>query len=465
MHIVENFELDPSILRAYDIRGIINDGLDVQTCYALGRAYGTIVKRRISGRSVCVAYDGRETSPDFAKAVRQGMIDCGLSVYDLGLGPTPMVYFGLKHLDADASVMITGSHSPIEHNGIKMALRTGPFYGEDIQEIGQIIRDRDFESGEGREESVDLKQKYVARLISDLTLDRPLKIAWDAGNGAAGAVLQALTDQIPGEHILLYEDVDGRFPNHHPDPTVAKNLVDLQRAVTENGCDLGIGFDGDGDRIGVVGPQGEIYWADILMAIYARDILKRQPGAPIIADVKCSRVLFDEIKRLGGRPIMSPTGHSIIKDRMIAEKAPLGGELAGHICFADIFYGVDDGLYCAVRLLNILGSAADGFSALTGHLPKMAATPEVRLPVDTARKFEIPAEIATNVKTEEGIEVETMDGIRVTTVDGWWLLRASNTESVLSLRAEAFGQDALKRLTHQVERHLEKAGVIFRFED
>jgi phosphomannomutase len=459
----EAFTLDASILRAYDIRGVIGAGLTADACYAVGRAFGTIVKRRIAGSSVCVAYDGRETSPEFAKYVRQGLMDCGLSVYDLGLGPTPMAYYGLKELDTDAAVMITGSHSPIEHNGIKMALRTGPFYGDDVQEIGALIKARDFESGEGREETYDLKPRYIKRLLADLTMDRPLKVAWDAGNGAAGAVLKDFVDQIPGEHILLFEDVDGTFPNHHPDPTVAENLVDLQQAVRDNHCDIGIGFDGDGDRIGVVGPDGEIYWADILMAIYAREILRREPGAPIIADVKSSRVLFDEITRLDGRAIMSPTGHSIIKAKMIAERAPLGGELAGHICFADIFYGYDDGLYCAVRLLNILSGAEGGFPALTGHLPKMIATPEIRLPVDPARKFDISVEIAEKLKDLPDIDVETMDGIRITTPEGWWLLRASNTESVLSLRAEAFTEEGLKTLTGQLEGFLEDVGIAFKF--
>lgn len=459
----EAFVLDASVLRAYDIRGIIGEGLNPAACYAVGRAFGTIIKRRIAGHSVCVAYDGRETSPEFAQQVRRGLMDCGLSVYDLGLGPTPMAYYGQKELDTDAAVMVTGSHSPIEHNGIKMVLRTGPFYGDDVQEIGKLIESRDFESGEGCEEVYDLKPRYIKRLLGDLKMDRPLKIAWDAGNGAMGAVLKDFTDQVPGEHVLLFEDVDGTFPNHHPDPTVAKNLVDLQKAVRENNCDLGIGFDGDGDRIGVVGPEGEIYWADVLMAIYAREILRHQPGSPIIADVKSSRVLFDEISRLGGRPIMTPTGHSIVKARMIAERAPLGGELAGHICFADIFYGYDDGLYCAVRLLNILSTAADGFPALVGHLPKMVSTPEIRLPVDPARKFDIPDEIAEKLKSVPEIDVETMDGIRVTTPEGWWLLRASNTESVLSLRAEAFTDQGLQQLTGQLEGYLQAAGVDFKF--
>ncbi len=463
-HLNESFTLDPSILRAYDIRGIIGDGITEQACYAVGRAYGSIVMRRISGTSVVVGYDGRETSPMFASAMRQGLLDCGLNVYDIGMGPTPMTYFGLKELDADAAVMITGSHSPIEHNGIKMALRTGPFYGDDVQEIGRLVKSGDFEAGQGRIETIDISDKYIKRLLSDLDLKKPLKVAWDAGNGAAGAVLRRFTDQLPGAHYVIYDEVDGTFPNHHPDPTVEKNLVDLQNCVLDNECDVGIGFDGDGDRIGIVGPAGEIYWADILMAMYAAEVLETHPGAPIIADVKSSRVLFDEITRLGGKPVMVQTGHSILKDNMNKMKAPLGGELSGHICFADKYYGFDDGLYCAVRLLNILSHSDDSFVSLTEHLPKMLATPEVRLHVDAERKFDIPKEIATMLADVEGIDVNDMDGIRVTSDLGWWLLRASNTESVLSLRAEAYTEEGFETLKSQMEGYLQTAGVDFKFD-
>lgn len=458
------FTLDPSILRAYDIRGVIGDGITEQACYAVGRAFGTIVMRRITGTSVVVGYDGRETSPQFAAAIRQGLSDCGLNIYDIGMGPTPMTYFGLKELDADAAVMITGSHSPVEHNGIKMALRTGPFYGDDVQEIGRLVQNSDFETGQGRVEVIDIKDKYIKRLLSDLDMKKPLKVAWDAGNGAAGAVLRTFTDQLPGAHYIIYEEVDGTFPNHHPDPTVEKNLVDLQNCVLDNECDLGIGFDGDADRIGIVGAAGEIYWADTLMAMYAAEVLETHPGAPIIADVKSSRVLFDEIERLGGKPVMVQTGHSILKDNMNKMCAPLGGELSGHICFADKYYGFDDGLYCAVRLLNILSRSDDGFVSLTKHLPQMCSTPEVRIHVDADRKFDIPLEIASMLAEVQGITVNDMDGIRVTSQDGWWLLRASNTESVLSLRAESFTEEGLETLKAQLEGYLQTAGVDFKFD-
>lgn len=460
----DNFTLDPGILRAYDIRGIIGEGITEEACYAVGRAFGTVVKRRISGSSVVVGYDGRETSPMFAAAVRQGLSDCGINVYDIGMGPTPMTYFGLKDMGADAAIMVTGSHSPVEHNGIKMALRTGPFYGDDVQEIGALVASNDFEDGQGRIEAIDIKEKYIQRLLSDLDMKKPLKVAWDAGNGAAGAVLKTFTDQLPGAHYVIFDQVDGTFPNHHPDPTVEENLVDLQNCVLDNECDVGIGFDGDADRIGIVGPKGEIYWADTLMAMYAREVLESHPGAPIIADVKSSRVLFDEIERLGGKPVMVQTGHSILKANMQKLKSPLGGELSGHICFADKYYGFDDGLYCAVRLLNILSRSPDGFQSLVGHLPTMLSTPEVRLHVDADRKFDIPKEIAAMLADVEGIDINDMDGIRVTSEQGWWLLRASNTESVLSLRAEAFTQDGLDQLKAQLEGYLQTAGVDFKFD-
>ena len=365
-------------------------------------------------------------------------MDCGLNVYDIGMGPTPMTYYGLKELGADAAVMITGSHSPVEFNGIKMALRTGPFYGEEVQTIGKLVSKQDFEDGEGRAEKVDISAKYLERILSDLNMKRPLKVAWDAGNGAAGVLLKRLTDQLPGAHFLLHEEVDGTFPNHHPDPTIEENLVDLQNCVLDNECDIGIGFDGDADRIGIVGPTGVIYWADTLMAVYAAEVLSTHPGAPIIADVKSSRVLFDEIERLGGKPVMVQTGHSILKDNINKLRAPLGGELSGHICFADKYYGFDDGLYCAIRLLNLISAAENGIVTLTEHLPHMFSTPEVRIHVPEDRKFEIPKQIGDMVKEEGIAKVNDMDGIRVTSEAGWWLLRASNTESVLSLRVESF---------------------------
>ncbi len=451
---------DPSILRAYDVRGEIGTTLKENDCYAIGRTFGSIVARN-GGKSVALGYDGRETSPVFAEAVIAGLQKAGIDVHVVGLGPSPMVYFALHHLQADASVVVTGSHSPVTHNGIKMALAERPFYGDDIQKLGEMAASGDVESGNGARFDVNVYEAYTDRLVADYDCGVELNIAWDIGNGAAGAIIDLLIEKLPGKHTLLYPEVDGTFPNHHPDPTVAKNLVDLQAAVKQHGCDVGIGFDGDADRIGAVDENGDILWADLLMALYAAEVLQTHPGAPIIADVKASRVLFDEIKRLGGQPVMCQTGHSVIKAKMKELKSPLAGELAGHICFADKFYGFDDAPYCAVRLLNLIGHSGKKLSALTAHLPKMHNTPEIRFPVDEARKFDIPKEILQNLRAvqEDTWDICDIDGIRLTTPDGWWLLRASNTESVLTARAEGFDEAGLERLKTMLSEQLEKTGV------
>lgn len=451
----------PSILREYDIRGVVGETLKDADAYFVGRAFGTMVRRHEKGGTVAVGFDGRASSPSFAENVARGLAECGLDVKLIGLGPTPMAYFAMKSLGTDAAVMITGSHSPLSYNGIKMAYKSGPFYGAMIQEIGRLAAAGDFESGQGRIEKADVQDAYVDRLVQDYTGPKALKIAWDNGNGAAGEILRRLVKKLPGEHILLYDEIDGTFPNHHPDPTVAKNLVDLQKAVKEHGCDVGIGFDGDADRIGAVDGDGRILWADLLLAIYAAEVLKAHPGAPVIADVKCSRVLFDEIARLGGRPVMWNTGHSLIKAKMQELKSPIAGELAGHICFADKYYGFDDAPYCAVRLLNILSHSGKTLTELTAHLPVMHNTPEVRFHVPAARKFEIAPEIRARLEREkaQGVEINDIDGVRVTTPDGWWLMRPSNTEDVLTIRAEGFTPEGLARLKAQLAGQLQQSGV------
>lgn len=449
-----------SILREYDIRGTVGDTLKDVDCYFVGRAFGTLVKRR-GGQTVAVGFDGRESSPSFAKNVMQGLVDCGLAVTNIGLGPTPMVYYTMKSQKLDAAVMVTGSHSPLSYNGIKMAYLTGPFYGDMVQEIGRLAAAGDFESGAGSVTEKDVRDEYIDRMLADYHGTRDLSVAWDIGNGATGEVIRRLVKKLPGKHVLLFDDIDGTFPNHHPDPTVAKNLVDLQKAVMKNGCDIGIGFDGDGDRIGAVDAEGNIIWADLIMAVYAAEVLKTHPGAHIIADVKCSRVLFDEIARLGGRPVMWNTGHSLIKARMQELNAPLAGELAGHICFADKYYGFDDAPYCAVRLLDILSRAEKPLSALVAHLPRMENTPELRFHVPAERKFAIAPEILARLKAEgdKNVEINDIDGVRVTTPDGWWLMRASNTEDVLTIRAEGFTAEGLARLKQQLADQLAASGI------
>lgn len=458
------YHFDPTILREYDIRGQVGKNLGEADAFALGQAFGSFVKRQ-GGHKICVGYDGRHSSPALAQALTEGLVSTGMDVESVGLGPTPMLYFAAKDRKADGGIMVTGSHNPPDYNGFKMMLQTGPVFGETIQELGQIAQSGDFEQGTGTAHVIDICDQYVERLLKDLTNDRPLKIVWDAGNGAAGEILQRLTARLPGEHTLLYEDIDGHFPNHHPDPTVDENLEDLIREVKAQGGDLGIAFDGDGDRIGVVDEKGNVLRCDILMTIYARDILAELPGAPIIGDVKCSQVMFDEIARLGGKPVMWKTGHSLVKAKMAELKAPLAGELSGHIFFADKYYGFDDALYCAVRLINALADVDEGLSALTKHLPVLHNTPEVRAEVDEAQKFQIVPQIIENLKkqADADMKLDTIDGVRVSTQDGWWLVRPSNTQNVLVSRAESSTSEGLKRLTDMVSAEIEKLGYKMEF--
>lgn len=465
------YSFDPVILREYDVRGQIGKNLSEQDAYALGHAFGQFVKAHTQNDAICsiaIGYDGRDSSPVLAEALSKGLTEVGVTVHHIGLGPTPMLYFAVKHLKLDAGVMITGSHNPSDYNGFKMMLQNAPVFGAMIQEIGTIATNlASSRSAEipGDVITHDLRDTYITRLVQDLTTSRPLKIAWDNGNGAAGAVLKRLTDQLPGEHIVLFGDVDGRFPNHHPDPTVDANLKDLQAAVKAHNCDLGIAFDGDADRIGVVDENGTVLRCDSLMTLYAKEVLSAHPGAPIIGDVKCSQVMFDEIERLGGKAVMWKTGHSLIKDKMRELKAPLAGELSGHIFFADKYYGYDDALYCAIRLFNAMGETDGALSALTAHLPTLHSTPEIRFQVNETEKFELVPKMISSLKDQnlQDVTLDDIDGIRVCTADGWWLCRPSNTQDVLVARAEASSPEGLKRLQDMAESELEKLGYVVDF--
>lgn len=457
---------DPTILREYDIRGETNKNLSVQDAYILGRAFGTFLRRK-GGKTMCVGYDGRTTSIGLSNALIKGLNETGIDVENVGLGPTPMLWFAVKDRKTDAGIMVTGSHNPAHFNGFKMTLQKEPIYGATIQHIGDIAAKGDFEAGDGTTLSIDIRENYVTRLLHDLQINRPLTIAWDNGNGASGEILKMLVARLPGKHIMLYEDIDGSFPHHHPDPTVDKNLIDLQKAVQENNCDLGIAFDGDGDRIGVIDENRDILRCDILMTIYAKEILEAQPGAAIIGDVKCSQLMFDEINRMGGKGVMWKTGHSLVKSKMAELKAPLAGELSGHIFFADKYYGFDDALYCAIRLINLVSAAPGGLSTLTSHLPRLHSTAEVRFDVEESDKFAIVENIVGSVKKSKNhdVEISDIDGIRVTTSGGWWLLRASNTQSVLVARAEGKTAEDLVNLKAMAIAEVAKTGYELKFID
>jgi phosphomannomutase len=447
----------PTVLREYDVRGIVGQTLGAADARALGQAYATMI-RQGDGRRVCVGMDGRLSSPELAEALIGGLCAAGVDVQWIGRGPTPMLYFAVHHLGADGGIQVTGSHNPPAHNGFKMMLGTRSFFGARIQELGRIAAQAAYAQGEGRRLDAPVFDAYVERLARDFPGGRALSVVWDAGNGAAGEALSALAARLPGRHRLLYADIDGRFPNHHPDPTVDANLEDLRRAVAEEGAEIGIAFDGDGDRIGVVDGRGRIVRGDQLMQILAAEVLPRHPGAPIIADVKASQALFDEIARLGGEPVMWKTGHSLIKAEMAERRAPLAGEMSGHIFYADGFYGHDDALYVAIRLLGILAQGERTLADWRDRMAPLVNTPEIRFDCPDEQKFAVVDQVGARLEAE-GAEVNAIDGVRVTTADGWWLLRASNTQAVLVARAEARDEAGLLRLKQQIAAHLEAAGV------
>lgn len=453
----QGHRFDPTILREYDIRGVVGKTLSTDDANAIGRAYGTVLRRR-RGSRVAVGYDGRLSSPDLAKAAIQGLNAAGVDVLEIGRGPTPMLYFAAHTLEVDGGIMITGSHNPPEYNGFKLVMGKASFFGEDIRTLGAVAAAGDYESGRGSRVEQRIFDAYIDRLARDQAGGEGLKIAWDAGNGAAGEAMVALTARLPGEHILLYQDIDGTFPNHHPDPTVPENLVALRAVVRERGCDLGIAFDGDGDRIGAVDGRGRILWGDQIMLLLARDVLSERPGATIIADVKASQVLFDEIAKAGGKPLMWKTGHSLIKSKMIEEDSPFAGEMSAHLFFADRFYGFDDALYAAVRLIGGVLRSGASLADFRDSLPAVVNTPEIRFPCAEDRKAGVIDEVKGRLR-EQDAEVNDIDGVRVRTEDGWWLLRASNTQDVLVARCEAGDRAGLDRLMAAVRAQLDASGL------
>ena len=447
---------DPTTLREYDIRGVVGKTLGEADAYAIGRGFATRV-RRTGGRTVAVGYDGRHSSPALEAALVAGLNASGVDAVRIGLGPTPMLYFAVHELACDGGVMITGSHNPPDYNGFKMMLGHGPFYGDDITGLGTMAASGDWEEGAGTAHGVDLIDRYVDRLMKDFT-PPPMTIVWDAGNGAAGPVVAKLTARLPGKHVLLFTDVDGDFPNHHPDPTEEHNLVDLKAAVAANTADMGLAFDGDGDRLGAVDGQGRVVWGDQLLGLLAEPVLRALPGATIIGDIKSSQALFDRVAELGGKPLRWKTGHSLIKAKMKETGAPLAGEMSGHLFFAHDYYGFDDGLYAAVRLIGAVAEAGKSLAALKDAMPALVNTPELRFPCADTRKFAVVEEVRARL-TAAGATVDATDGVRVTTADGWWLLRASNTQDVLGARAEATSEAALARLIAELDSALAASPV------
>ncbi len=448
-------QVNPLMFREYDIRGKVDDDLTVEVAEAIGKAYGTVIKREGGQRVVC-GRDGRLSGPKLQEALIKGILSTGVSVVNIGLTPTPVMYFSLFEMDnVDGGIQVTGSHNPPEFNGFKICVGKSTIYGKDIQRLRQLIEKEDFEQGEGSTEDFDILPVYLSFLRENIRLSRPLKVALDCGNGVTALTApQAFKDQ-GCETISLYCEVDGTFPNHFPDPVVEKNIADLKETVLREGADFGVGYDGDGDRIGVIDDKGQILWGDQLLILFAREILKEHPGATIIGEVKCSQVMYDEIARLGGRPVMWKTGHSLIKNKMKEEKALLAGEMSGHIFFADRFFGFDDAVYASLRLAEIVSSAGVSLSEMLADLPKMVATPEIRVECPDEKKFEIVRRLTQRLK-EEGFEVIDIDGARVIFEDGWGLVRASNTQPVLVLRFEAQNEKRLEEIKNLIEGYLKQ---------
>jgi phosphomannomutase len=460
-------QFDQTVLREYDIRGIIGQTLGPDDARAIGRGFATLLRRAVGEDrqvKVAVGYDGRVSSPLLEHALVEGLAASGADVVRIGLGPTPMLYYAeASGEDVDGGIQITGSHNPPNYNGFKMVFQGRPFFGSDILTLGRMAAEGDWLDGNGESEQRQLLDAYVGRLLEGLAgipAERlaSLRIGWDAGNGAAGPALEALTARMPGEHHLLYTEVDGHFPNHHPDPTEEKNLADLKALVAEKKLDFGVAFDGDGDRIGAIDGQGRVIWGDQLLMIFAEDLLARQPGATIIADVKASSALFDRVAELGGKPLMWKTGHSLIKSKMKETHAPLAGEMSGHIFFADQYYGYDDALYAAIRLIAASARLGKSVTELRSAIKPMVNTPEMRFQVDESRKFAVIDEVKQRLSAS-GAVVDATDGVRVSTPDGWWLLRASNTQDVLVARAESADAAGLDRLMAQIDDQLARSGL------
>ena len=450
-------QFDPTSLREYDIRGIVGKALGPADAVAIGRGFATRI-REAGGRRVVVGYDGRLSSPELEAALVSGLTAGGVDVVRIGLSTSPMLYYAEATLEVDGGIQVTGSHNPPEYNGFKIVQARSPFFGDAIQGLATLAATGAWSEGAGIVTTADVLDAYVARLVAGYA-GGAYRVGWDTGNGASGPAIEKLVKLLPGEHHVLFADVDGNFPNHHPDPTVESNLADLKRLVVEKNLHFGLAFDGDGDRIGAVDGLGRVIWGDQILSILVEPALREHPGAPIVADVKSSQALFDRIAALGGEPVMAPTGHSLMKTAMTRTGAPIGGELSGHLFFAGEYYGFDDAHYAAVRLIRAVHLSGQSLTELCDAMPALVATPDLRFPVDDARKFAVVDEVIARLQAD-GAEMTLTDGARVTTADGWWLLRASNTQAMLTVRAEAKDQAALDALLAEVDAQLAASGVI-----
>jgi len=445
--------MNQGIFRAYDIRGEVDKDLTPEVVHQLGLGIGTYLKER-GKKLLSVGRDNRLSSESFSKALIKGLIETGAEVIDLGVVTTPLFYFSLHYLNLDGGVMVTGSHNPPSFNGFKICEGKKAIYGEKIQEVRKIIEKGEFASGTGSLSSRSLIDDYIEAIKERIKIERKLRVVIDAGNGTAGLIAPRLIRELGCEVKELYCELNGRFPHHHPDPTVPEYLTDLIKTVKEGGYDLGLGFDGDADRLGVIDEKGEIVWGDKLLIIFSRDVLKRNPGAPIIFEVKCSKTLIEDIEKHGGRPVMWKTGHSLIKKKMAEINAPLAGEMSGHLFFADNYYGFDDAIFAACRLLEILSREEKTISEHLADVPKTYFTPEIRLPCPDEIKFSVVEKAKKYF--DEHYQTIDVDGVRVVFPDGWGLIRPSNTQPVIVLRFEADTEKRLNEIRRMMEDKLKE---------
>lgn len=441
------------IFREYDIRGIVGEDLTPETVDQLGKGIGTYFRRQ-GKKDVALGGDCRLSTPEFAEFLARGLLSTGCSVTHLGTIPTPLLYFTMYTKPYDAGVMITGSHNPPEFNGFKMMVGKDTLFGEAIQDVYALIENANFiEDTPGETSQINILPEYHNYVVNNISLSRKLKVVVDAGNGTGGEVAVPIFRELGCEVYPLYCEMDGNFPNHHPDPTLPEALKDLIQKVAETEADLGIAYDGDSDRIGVIDDQGKIIWGDMLMVLFARDILPQNPGATVISEVKASKLLYEEIERLGGHPIMWKTGHSLMKKKIKEENALLAGEMSGHIFFADRFFGFDDAIYSSARVLEILSKSADPLSVMLSDLPQTYVTPEIRIYASDEVKFKIVDGVKQALAAK--LPVIDIDGVRAIYPKGWALVRASNTQGALVLRFEADTEDDLAAIRKEVEKTLE----------
>lgn len=445
--------VNPLIFREYDIRGIAEQDLTDEKVHLLGLGFGTYYRQR-GAASVVVGRDVRTSSPRISEMLQKGLVETGCNVIDIGTVPTPVLYFSMYRLECESAIMVTASHNPGEFNGFKVCADKGSLFGKDIQGLRRLVEGGRFSTGKGKLEKKDVVPEYIDHITADVRIIKGARAVFDTGNGTCGPIVERIMNKLGIEHDILFKEPDGRFPNHLPDPTVEKYMKNLIEAVRTGGYEVGIGIDGDGDRIGVIDEKGNIIWGDVLLAIFAEEVLKERPGARIIFEVKCSKGLIERISELGGEPVMYRTGHSLIKAKMKEEKSPLAGEMSGHIFFADRYFGYDDALYASLRLLEILSQGVK-VSGLAARVPRYYATPEIRVEAADEKKFAIVEKLKDYFK--RSYAVIDIDGVRVDFGDGWGLVRASNTQPVLVLRFEAKDKKRLAEIQNLFMEKLEEA--------